>query len=102
MMGETDSRAALDLFTSDPSAFDIVITDFTMPGMNGLNLAKRMLEVRPVLPVILCTGYSEMVDKEAVAAAGIQGFLQKPVLKEDMAQLVRNLIDSAAAASSCS
>lgn len=101
VVGETDGRAALDLFTSDPHAFDIVITDFTMPGMNGLNLAKRMLEVRPVLPIIICTGYSELLDRESAAAAGVEGFLQKPVLKEDMAQLVRHLLDSATAASSC-
>ncbi len=97
VVGETDSRAALYLFTSDPNAFDMVITDFTMPGMNGLDVAKRMLEVRPALPIIICTGYSELVDRESAVAAGIQGFLQKPVLNEDMAQLVRDLIDAGAA-----
>lgn len=75
----TDSQAALDLFRYDPMAFDLVITDQTMPGMSGIELARILLTMNPKLPVILCTGYSENVDQAKAHSLGIQGYISKPM-----------------------
>ena len=64
VVGKTDSQKALDLFLKDPRAFDLVITDQTMPHLTGAELADRILHVRPDIPVILCTGFSEMMDHQ--------------------------------------
>ena len=71
--------AAWQAFEQHPERVDIVITDETMPGLSGMHLAKRMLALRPGLPVILCSGYSEHVTVESAAAAGLAGFFIKPV-----------------------
>jgi CheY-like chemotaxis protein len=85
---ETDSRKALARFRADPGAFDVVVTDQTMPGLSGADLAREMLDIRPDLPVILVTGFSESLSKERVKAMGIRDFLLKPVLRKDLAQAV--------------
>ncbi len=84
---------ALELFRSDPGRFDIVITDMTMPGMTGDRMALEMLQIRTDLPVIVCTGFNEMINRESARAIGIQAFLMKPFLKNEMAQVVRELLD---------
>lgn len=73
------SDAALTAFSADPANIDIVITDETMPVLSGMHLARKMLELRPGLPVILCTGYSELATPETVAREGIAAFIYKPV-----------------------
>ena len=88
------SMQALEDFRDDPLRFDLVITDQTMPGMTGIDMARRMLQLRPALPVILCTGYSSAVSREKAEQAGIAGFALKPMSKKDMAALVRRLLDS--------
>ncbi|NOX08805.1 MAG: GAF domain-containing protein [Gammaproteobacteria bacterium] len=75
----TNSQSALRLFKQDPSAFDLVITDQTMPGLSGAELARSLLIIRPELPVILCTGYSENMDEEKARALGISGYINKPM-----------------------
>jgi YesN/AraC family two-component response regulator len=60
----------------------LVITDQTMPGMTGVDLARRMLQIRPDLPIILCTGYSNLISEEKVKNLGIKGFALKPWQKE--------------------
>ena len=70
---KNDSVEALALFTADPSRFDILITDQTMPDMTGMELAKAVLAVRPGMPVILCTGYSHLVDADSAKAGWHQG-----------------------------
>lgn len=87
-----DSQAALDLFSQDPTAFDLVITDQTMPGLTGAELAQEMLALRPELPVILCTGYSEQVDEAKAKALGIRGYLTKPMDVKTLFNLVQSLI----------
>lgn len=74
-----DSRHALETFANNQDKIDLVITDETMPGMTGMHLAEIMLKLKPSLPVILCTGYSEHAYSESAAAIGIAGFFQKPV-----------------------
>ena len=86
------STAALALFRSDPQAFDLVITDQTMPEMTGDVLAQALLEVKPGLPIILCTGFSSLISKEIAAKIGIRKFAMKPLRLQDMALLVREAL----------
>jgi FixJ family two-component response regulator len=65
-----------------------------MPELTGVTLAQRMLEVRKELPIILCTGYSEMVSAETAKEAGIRTFLMKPVVRKELAETVRRVLDS--------
>jgi PAS domain S-box-containing protein len=88
-----DSTEALKAFSSDPSQFDLVITDQTMPGMTGIRLASELLRIRPGIPIVLCTGHSETVSPEKAKEAGIREFLMKPLIKHELAQTVRLLLD---------
>ncbi len=89
----TDGQVALALFRQDPRAFDLIITDQTMPHLTGLELAKRILSVRPGVPVILCTGFSETVDANAAQAAGIRRLQMKPFSLREMAETVRSALE---------
>ncbi len=90
----TSSREALALFRLEPARFDLVLTDQTMPDMTGMEMAREMLVVRPGLPVILATGFSHMVDADAAGAAGIKGFVMKPLTKREIAETVRKVLDA--------
>jgi PAS domain S-box-containing protein len=85
---------ALHIFMEDPRLFDMVITDQTMPDLTGIDLAKRMLERRERLPVILITGYSETVSAEQAKEAGITEFVMKPVVRREIAQAIRRVLDA--------
>jgi PAS domain S-box-containing protein len=87
------SVEALATFKNKPDAFDLVITDQTMPGMTGVDLARRMLHIRPDLPIILYTGYSSQISKEDVKSCGIKGFAMKPLVRKDIAVLIRKVLD---------
>jgi len=86
------SLEALSLIEDNPKAFDLMITDMTMPGLTGLELTQKVLIIRPDLPVILCTGFSELINKEQAQAMGIRTYLMKPVSVRDLAQAVRNAL----------
>ena len=88
-----DGQEALKTFSSDPSLFDLVITDHAMPQIAGAQLAEELLRVRADIPVILCTGHSNSVDPETVKAAGIREFLIKPLTKQELAAAVRRALD---------
>jgi PAS domain S-box-containing protein len=90
----TSSLDAVEVFRSNPDAFDIIITDMTMPNMTGDQLAKEILSIKPDMPIIICTGFSERINKEQAGIIGIKGFLMKPIIKSDMAQMVRNVLDA--------
>ena len=90
--------AALELFRSDPSTFDLVITDMTMPLMTGDRMALEMMSLRPDLPVIICTGFNELLSKERVQELGIRALLMKPFLKNEAATVIRHVLDQATAA----
>jgi signal transduction histidine kinase len=85
----TSSVEALGLFSSQPSRFDLVITDMTMAHMTGEKLAEEMLRIRPNLPIILCTGFSEHISEAKAKALGIREFLMKPLTLKDLARAVR-------------
>lgn len=77
--------------------FDIIISDQTMPEMTGDELAKNVLEIRPNMPIIICTGYSSKMDAEKANLVGIAAFIMKPVDKRQLANTIRNVLDRAGA-----
>ena len=89
----TNPVEALELFRSDPDLFDLVITDMTMPQMSGDTLAKEILNIRPDMPVILCTGFSEKVNEESAKKMGISAFVLKPIVMRDIAHTIRMVLD---------
>ena len=93
VVAKTDSGEALALFRRNPRLFDLVITDQTMPQMTGVKLAEELLRIRPDLPVILCTGFSETVDANAAQASGIRRFLMKPFSVREMAETIRRVLE---------
>ena len=90
----TDSRGALALFTANPDDYDLVITDMTMPGVTGEKLALEIHRMRPRLPVIICTGYSSRINGEMAAKAGIAAVFHKPIIKSELARVVRDTLDA--------
>ncbi|MCX5818791.1 MAG: PAS domain S-box protein [Deltaproteobacteria bacterium] len=90
------SRDALEVFRAHPERFDLVITDMTMPNMTGANLAREMLKIRPGLPIILTTGFSERINEEEAKKIGIRAFIMKPVSLPVLAQTVKQITDKAA------
>ncbi|MFC1811334.1 PAS domain S-box protein [Thermodesulfobacteriota bacterium] len=88
------SIEALEAFRDDSDGFDLVITDYTMPEMTGENLAKAMMGIRPDVPVILCTGFSEQIDEEKSKAIGIRAFVMKPIIMREMAKTIRQVLDN--------
>jgi CheY-like chemotaxis protein len=89
----TDGSEALTIFSNDPMAFDLVITDHAMPHLAGHQLAEKLLAIRNDIPIILCTGYSETVSPEKAREAGIREFLLKPLTKQELAFAVRRVLD---------
>ena len=85
--------AAFNQFVAEPLSFDLVITDLTMPGLSGDKLARKLLEVRPEVPIMLMTGYSDRCTDEMLEACGVFSFLKKPVSKADLASSVRLALD---------
>ena len=83
---------ALDLFRSNPRAFDLVITDYAMPAMTGADLARRLAKEGGEVPVILCSGVGESLSSRKMRKSGISGFLVKPFLKEELARQVRTVL----------
>lgn len=90
----SDSKTALDTFKADPDKYDLVITDQTMPGLNGLELSKEMFKIRSEVPVILCSGFSKQVDERIALDAGIRAFIIKPIRKRDLAFKIRDVLDN--------
>jgi len=93
VIAKTNSIEALEIFQEDPSKFDLVITDQTMPKMKGTELAKELMNIRPDIPIILCTGFSESVDSESAKAVGIREFVMKPVNREEISQIIREILN---------
>lgn len=93
VVATSSSEEALKLFLEKPERFDMVITDMTMPHMTGVELAKKLMEMRPGLPIILSTGFSESISEDKVLGAGFRKLLMKPVSKTDLALSVREVMD---------
>ena len=85
---------AIELFKAAPDTFDLVISDMTMPAMTGVSLAKKLMQIRPQIPVIICTGYSEQIDESRAKELGIRGFLMKPFTIRELSKTVRKVLDT--------
>jgi PAS domain S-box-containing protein len=91
----TSSTEALEVFRSNPSNFDLVISDKGMPNMTGEQLAGELISIRPGIPIILCTGFSDESDENRAREIGVKGFLKKPVATGDLAEMVRKVLGEA-------
>jgi PAS domain S-box-containing protein len=89
----TDGRQALALFRLDPGEFDLVITDHTIPGLTGVQIATEMLTLRPDIPIILCTGFSASIPLDRTTEAGIRLVLRKPLTRQELARAIRTVLD---------
>lgn len=92
VMTKSNSAMALETFQDEYKSIDLVVTDMSMPGMNGAELAAELLKIKPGLPIILCTGFSEIINEEKARAFGFTGFLLKPVLKSQLANAVKDAL----------
>lgn len=94
---EVETRAsgldALERFEQDPERFDLVVTDMSMPGLRGDKLAAEMLKIRPGIPVVLCTGFSNQISEEKARELGIRAFVMKPLTAQELANTVRQVLD---------
>ncbi len=89
----TSSLEALEAFRAKPDKFDLIITDMAMPNMPGDKLSAELTKIRPDIPILLCTGFSETMSEEKAASIGIKGFLLKPIVMRDLAQKMRDVLD---------
>ncbi len=83
------AETALELFRENLGRYDVVVTDQTMPGMTGMDLARELLRLRGDLPILLCTGFSRTVTREQALAAGIRDYLIKPVTTQQMGEAIQ-------------
>ena len=88
------SIEALEAFRVSPDKFDIVITDMQMPNMSGDKLAGELTKIRPDIPILLCTGFSETMSEEKAESLGINGFLLKPIVMKDLSHKIREVLDN--------
>ncbi len=93
VIGCRDGLQALELFRQTPDQFDLLCTDMTMPRMTGAELAAAVLKIKPTMPVVLCTGFSELINEEEAREIGIARYLMKPVSRELLAQTIRSALD---------
>lgn len=90
----TSSIEAFQLFKDNPERFDLIITDMTMPGMTGDRLSMEIKKIRPNMPIIICTGFSEKINEEIARSMGIDGYVFKPVLQNELTAMIRSVLSS--------
>ncbi len=91
--GFTDSSEALCKFKEDPKIFDLIITDMAMPNLIGSELSQKILEIRPDIPIIICSGYSDKLEKEKSMGLKVSAFLDKPLSIFDLVKKTREILD---------
>jgi CheY-like chemotaxis protein len=89
----TQPVKALEVFRAEPHKFDLVISDMTMPTMTGDTLATELMKIRPDIPIIICTGYSERIDDRRAQELSIKGLMMKPFTIRSLSKTVRNVLD---------
>ncbi len=94
VISHTNSNDALEIFRDLPSQFDLVITDYRMPGMNGAELSREILKIDPDMPIIMCSGFSSEFSEQDANALGIKRFIRKPLMKKDFALLIEDALNS--------
>jgi len=92
VVAESSSRKALAIFRARPEEFDLLITDYTMPQMTGLDLVKQIREIRADLPVILCSGYTDFLDSISISDLGVQELIHKPINRRAMAEAISRIL----------
>jgi two-component system, cell cycle sensor histidine kinase and response regulator CckA len=92
VVATTSSTDALEIFQKEPDTFDLVLTDYAMPNLTGLDLAAELLKTKPTIPIILCTGYVGAVSPESVHDAGIKALLLKPLGKNEAAEAISRVL----------
>lgn len=90
----TSGIEALEEFRAQPDRFDLVITDQNMPQILGMDLAQEMMQIRSDIPIILVTGYSELIDKDGAKALGIRDYIMKPYLSREFGRNIRTVLDA--------
>ena len=91
----TGSLDALEIFAANPNAYDMVISDMSMPNMAGDKLAQKLISIRSDIPIIICTGFNERIDQGKADSIGIKGLLSKPIARSELARMVREVLDEA-------
>jgi PAS domain S-box-containing protein len=94
VQAESNPLKAIEAFSSRPDHYDLVITDMTMPHLPGDSLARRLQTIRPDIPIILCTGYSERINDEKAAALGIHALMEKPLSIDELSRTIRKILDA--------
>ena len=89
----TSSKEALRVFESDPLGFDLIVTDQTMPGLTGADLARQAMAIRPGMRTVICSGYSDVIDENGARVLGVEAFVMKPYDRTTLATVVRNAIE---------
>jgi PAS domain S-box-containing protein len=90
----SNSERALKIFRKAPKSFDAIISDQTMPGMTGVQFSKKILNIRPNIPILLCTGYSETINRKKAKQLGIKGFITKPFYNNEIAISIRDILNN--------
>lgn len=93
-VGSTSGSEAFERLSEHPNEFDLLITNQTMPGVTGLQLARDIKTIRDTIPIILTTGFSHLVTPESLKAAGIAAFVMKPLVKKELARTIREVLDA--------
>jgi CheY-like chemotaxis protein len=96
VVAHTASQDALEAFRAEPQAFILVITDQTMPTMTGTMLIEELRHIRPDIPIILCTGFSHLINDEQAQALGVDAFMMKPVATQELAATIKRVLDTRA------
>ncbi|HEY7709941.1 MAG TPA: PAS domain S-box protein [Candidatus Entotheonella sp.] len=96
VVAHTSSLDALETFQAEPHRFDLVITDQTMPAMTGATLVEELRHIRPDIPIILCTGFSHLVNAEKAQALGVDAFVMKPGVTQELAVTIQQVLDKRA------
>jgi CheY-like chemotaxis protein len=91
--GHTDPLRALEAFRSQPGEFDVVVTDLSMPGMSGADLARALLELRPDVPIVMTSGYVRAEDVESARRLGIRAVILKPNTVEELGATLHALLN---------
>jgi len=91
--GRTSSIECMEAFRTNPGRFDLVISDMTMPGLTGDRLAVKLLEIRNDIPIIICTGFSDLINMEKARKIGIHALIMKPIVTKELAEIIRQVLD---------
>lgn len=93
VVAKSNSKEALATFKAQPDQFNLIITDYTMPKMNGIELARELMRIRPDIPIVLCTGYSDVISEELVKSMGIKEFVMKPYVFRELAEIIHGALN---------